>query len=176
VADLKGEEWHEEINPEINVNIAAHLPTTYIADTDVRLNLYRRMSTLKEEPELATMAEEMKDRFGSPPKEVDNLLKVMSVRLLLKRTRILRLDVTPEGLTLTFSPDTPVKPDKLVTLVKGDPRRYRFLSESKVKVRLTPHPPLEALDEAKRILADFQSEAQQEVPEKAPGNGKARSV
>jgi transcription-repair coupling factor (superfamily II helicase) len=159
VAELKGEDWHEEINPEINVNIPAHLPTSYIADTDVRLNLYRRMSSLKEEPELATMAEEMKDRFGPPPREVENLLKVMSVRLLLKRTRILRLDVTPEGLTITFSPDTLVRPEKLVALAKRDPRKYRFLSERKLKVRLAPRPPLEALDDAKKILADFQGES-----------------
>jgi transcription-repair coupling factor (superfamily II helicase) len=160
VAELKGEEWHEEINPEINVNIPARLPTTYIADTDVRLNLYRRMSSLKEELELAAMAEEMKDRFGPPPKEVENLLKVMSVRLLLKRMRILRLDVSPEGFTITFSPDTPVRPEKLVTLVKRDPRKYRFLSERKLKIRLTLRPPLEALDDAKRVLADFQSGSQ----------------
>jgi transcription-repair coupling factor (superfamily II helicase) len=160
VAELKGEEWHEEINPEINVDIPAHLPTTYIADTDVRLNLYRRMSSLKEELDLAAMAEEMTDRFGSPPKEVENLLKVMSVRLLLKRMRILRLDVSPEGFTITFSPDTPVRPEKLVTLVKRDPRKYRFLSERKLKIRLTLRPPLEALDDAKRVLADFQSGSQ----------------
>jgi transcription-repair coupling factor (superfamily II helicase) len=53
VAELKGEEWHEEINPEINVNIPAHLPTSYIRDTDLRLNLYRRLSTLKEDSDLS---------------------------------------------------------------------------------------------------------------------------
>jgi transcription-repair coupling factor (superfamily II helicase) len=156
VAELKGEEWHEEINPEINVNIPAHLPTRYIKDTDIRLNLYRRLSSLREERELAGMAEEMKDRFGSPPQEVENLLKVMSLRLLLKRLRIVRLDVTPEGLTLTFSPDTSVKPERLVSLVKRDPPKYRFLSERKLKVRLSARPALEALQDARVILQDFQ--------------------
>jgi len=156
VAELKGEEWYEEINPEINVNIPAHLPTGYIKDTDVRLNLYRRLSSLKEEQDLAGMAEEMRDRFGPPPREVENLLKVMSLRLLLKRLRIVRLDVTPEGLTLTFSSDTKVKPERLVTLVKRQPRKYRFLSERKLKVRLPPRPALETLEDAKVILQDFQ--------------------
>jgi len=156
VAELKGEEWFEEINPEINVNIPAHLPNGYIKDTDVRLNLYRRLSSLKEEQELAGMAEEMKDRFGAPPGEVENLLKVMSLRLLLKRLRIVRLDVTPEGLTVTFSHDTKVKPETLVTLVRKHPKKYRFLSERKLKVRLSPRPALEALEDAKVILQDFQ--------------------
>ena len=156
VAELKGEEWQEEINPEINVNIPAHLPTSYVRDTDLRLNLYRRLSNLKEESDLARMAEEMKDRFGSPPEEVRNLLKVMSLRLLLKRLRLLRLDAAQNGLTLTFSSDTPVRPETLVSLVKRDPRRYRFLSEQKLRVTLFTRSALEALDEAKKILQDFQ--------------------
>ena len=102
------------------------------------------------------MAEEMRDRFGSPPQEVQNLLSVMSLRLLLKRLRIVRLDVTPEGLTVTFSPDTPVKPERLVGLVKRDPRKYRFLTERKLKVRLPARPALESLRGAKVILQDFQ--------------------
>ncbi|MBN2033457.1 MAG: transcription-repair coupling factor [Deltaproteobacteria bacterium] len=156
VAELKGEEWQEEINPEINVNLPAHLPTSYIRDTDLRLNLYRRLSNLKEESELTCMAEEMKDRFGSPPEEVKNLLKIMSLRLLLKRLRLLRLDATQNGFTLTFSSDTPVKPETLLRLVKRDPRRYRFLSEHKLRVMLSAGTALTTIDQAKNILRDFQ--------------------
>jgi transcription-repair coupling factor (superfamily II helicase) len=156
VAELKGEEWHEEINPEINVNIPAHLPTSYIRDTDLRLNLYRRLSSLREESDLAAMTDEMKDRFGSPPEEVKNLLRVMSLRLLLKRLRIFRLDIGKEGLTLSFSSDTPVKPETLVSLVKHSPRRYQFVSPHKLRVNLPNRRALEALDEARRILQDFQ--------------------
>ena len=46
ISELKGEEWHEEINPEINVDIPAYLPENYVSDIDVRLNLYRRLSSL----------------------------------------------------------------------------------------------------------------------------------
>jgi len=156
VAELKGEVWQEEINPEINVNIPAHLPTGYIKDTDVRLNLYRRLSSLKEEADLAGMADEMKDRFGPFPEEVRNLLKVMSLRLLLKRMRIQRVDVSPGGLSVTFSPDTPVQAERLVGLVRREPKKYRFLSERKLNVRLSPRPAVEALDDAKAILQEFQ--------------------
>jgi transcription-repair coupling factor (superfamily II helicase) len=156
VAELKGEEWREEINPEINVNIPAHLPTSYIRDTDLRLNLYRRLSTLKEDPDLAGMNEEMRDRFGPPPEEVENLLKIMSLRLLLKRLRLLRLDVVQDFLTLTFSSDTPVKPETLVALVERDPKKYHFLSAQKLRVRLFASTALEALDGAKKLLSSFQ--------------------
>ena len=155
VAELKGEKWHEEINPEINVNISAYLPGDYVSDTDLRLNLYRRLSSLREESELNTMVEEIHDRFGPPPQEVSNLLKIMSVRLLLKKTGITRLDVTNDGLIFTFSPDTDMEPERLVQMVESRPKKFQFLSERKLKVTIGKQPPLETLHEAKRIIPEF---------------------
>ena len=152
IAELKGEEWHEEVNPEINVNLPAYLPSSYVADADVRLNLYRRLSGLCEEEDLKLMKEEMHDRFGPFPPETANLLEVMSVRLLLKKLRITRLDVVPEGLVITFPEDTRVNPDKLIALVKKEPRRFRFLTERKLKVRLPAGAPLQALLESRKVI------------------------
>jgi transcription-repair coupling factor (superfamily II helicase) len=152
ISELKGEEWHEEVNPEINVNMPAYLPSSYVVDADVRLNLYRRLSGLREKEELESMKEEMHDRFGPFPPEVTNLLEVMSVRLLLKKLRITRLDVLPDGLIVTFFEDTAVSPAKLVTLVKTKPKRFRFLTDRKLKVRLPACQPLEALLESKKVI------------------------
>ena len=151
-SELKGEEWHEEVNPEINVNIPAYLPASYVADADVRLNLYRRLSGLREDTELGPMKEEMHDRFGPFPLEVVNLLEVMSVRLLLKKLRVTRLDVVPDGLIVTFSADTAVNPAKLINLVKKEPKRFRFLTDRKLKVRLPAYQPLDALLESRKVI------------------------
>ncbi|PKN63583.1 MAG: transcription-repair coupling factor [Deltaproteobacteria bacterium HGW-Deltaproteobacteria-15] len=153
VAEIKGEEWHDEINPEINVNIPAYLPSDYIVDADLRLNLYRRLSSLREEPDLDAIQEEMNDRFGPFPKEAANLMQVMAVRLLLKKRGILRLDVNHEGLILTFSPDTDVRPDVLIRQIAAQPRKFQFLSDRKVKIKTRIPNPLEGLAEAKRAIA-----------------------
>jgi transcription-repair coupling factor (superfamily II helicase) len=151
VAELKGEEWHEEINPEINVDIPAYLPESFISDIDVRLNLYRRLSSLREAAELEVMIEEMKDRFGPAPVEVSNLVTVMSVRLLLKKTGVSKLDVSNAALTFTFSAEASVDPEKVLSLVERDPSRFQFLSERKLKVKIDEKPSLDALLEAIRI-------------------------
>ncbi len=155
VAELKGEEWHEEINPEINVDIPAYLPEDFIPDIDIRLNLYRRLSSLRKEAELEVMIEEMKDRFGPPPVEVSNLVAVMSVRLLLKKTGMSKLDVGNEALTFLFSPESNVDPEKVVGLVEREPNRFQFLSERKLKVKIDEKPALDALLEAIRIAEEL---------------------
>jgi transcription-repair coupling factor (superfamily II helicase) len=152
IAELKGEEWREEINPEINVNIPAYLPSDYISDNDVRLNLYRRLSSLNEEPDLDAMMGEMKDRFGPFPEEVSNLMHVMALRLLLKRVRVVKLDVTQEGLVFTFSPDTPANPEKIIHMAGKEPKKFHLLSDKKLKVRLPRLAPMQALVEAGQVL------------------------
>jgi transcription-repair coupling factor (superfamily II helicase) len=99
----------------------------------------------------------MLDRFGPFPAEVMNLLEVMSVRLLLKKLRITRLDVVPDGLIITFSEDTAVKPAKVISLVKMQPKKFRFLTDKKLKVRLPACQPLEALLESKKIIRTLAS-------------------
>ena len=155
VAELKGEEWHEDVNPEINVDIPAYIPSDYVSDTDVRLNLYRRLSGLKEEPDLAAMTDEMKDRFGPFPHEVLNLLSVMSIRLQMKKAGISRLDAGSDGLLFTFSQDTRVDAGGLIELVKKRSRPFRFLSERKLKVHMIKQRPLDALLAAKDVIRGF---------------------
>lgn len=134
IAELKGEEWHDEINPEINIDLPAFLPEEYVIDTDVRLNLYRRLSALVEKTELAEIAEEIQDRFGPPPVEVKNLLALMSVRILLKKMGVIRMDVGVRSLTLTFTPHSSIDTEKLLAVVGDKPNRFRFLSQDKLRI------------------------------------------
>jgi len=152
-AELKGEEWHEDINPEINVDITAFLPSAYVIDTDVRLNLYRRLSNLREETDLKAIEEEIHDRFGPPPQEVRNLLGVMSIRILLKKVGITRLDAGRHSLSLTFSQDNPVDPEALVRLVSSKPGMFQFLAGNKLKVNTGFHSLPDDLHEIEKTVA-----------------------
>ncbi len=134
VTELKGEEWQDEVNPEININIPAFLPGDYMMDTDVRLNLYRRLSSLIDKSELNEMTEEIRDRFGNPPPEVKNLLALMSIRLRLKQLCISKLDMGKNQLTLTFLEGRVRNRDHLVKLANEQPRRFRFLPNNKLNI------------------------------------------
>ena len=155
IAEFKGEEWHEETNPEINVDIPAYLPEEYVSDIDLRLNLYRRLSGLNEEPDLRHMAEEMADRFGSFPEAVSNLFKVMEVRLEMKRNGIGRLDVKRDALVFNFSPSTKIRPERIVRVAQEHRPRFQFLSDMKIKVNIRKESATEALKEAVDVIRKF---------------------
>ncbi|MCP4578542.1 MAG: transcription-repair coupling factor [Deltaproteobacteria bacterium] len=153
ITELKGEEWQDDINPEINMDLPAFLPGDYVIDTDVRLNLYRRLSGLIEKTELEDMIDEIQDRFGPPPQEVKNLLGLMSVRILLKNMGIIRLDVGRGSLTLTFAPLNHINTEKLLQTVGKNPGRFQFLSQSKLRIDMGSRPDpvdLKGIEEAIR--------------------------
>jgi transcription-repair coupling factor (superfamily II helicase) len=140
VAELKGEEWEEEINPEILLRISAYLPESYVADTDMRLNLYRRLSTVKDDSDLQDLLDEIRDRFGPPPLQAANLMKVMAIRLCLKRLGATKLEASKDRLRITLRPagqsprtraggdeQAGLSPDRLVQMLQKGFKGYRLL-------------------------------------------------
>jgi transcription-repair coupling factor (superfamily II helicase) len=155
IAELKGEDWHEEINPEISMDIPAYLPGDYVADADVRLNLYRRLSSLREKTDLAALMEEIHDRFGPPPQESMNLFGLMSIRSMMKTMGIGRLDVGKESLILTFSQDHRIDPAVLLKRLGSQKRKFHFLPGNKLKLTIGPMPMNEELQRVEEIIASL---------------------
>lgn len=82
VSELKGEEIKEEIDPQIRLRLSAFIPEDYIPDITLRLSIYRRISTVKSLDALTELKNELLDRFGSMPDEVNNLLHVIEIKIL----------------------------------------------------------------------------------------------
>ena len=152
VTELKGEQWQDEMNPEINIDIPAFLPGNYIMDTDMRLNLYRRLSALVETSELDEIKREIRDRFGTPPPEVENLLSLMSIRLRLKQLHIARLDMGQGKLTLTFMEDRIRNREHLLKLIQERPKRFRCSPDGKLNIQTAPFTFPEDLRKVEKIL------------------------
>ena len=82
VAELKGEEVRDEIEPQIKLRLAAFIPEEYISDMSLRLSMYKRLTSIKSLGELDDFSVEMVDRFGRMPEEVTNLMHVIAIKLL----------------------------------------------------------------------------------------------
>ncbi len=80
----------EPLTPTIHLDLPlmAGLPTSYISDEGLRLQLYRRIASLNTPGELDDMAKELKDRFGELPEEVTNLLYQVKVKILSMRAGV----------------------------------------------------------------------------------------
>jgi transcription-repair coupling factor (superfamily II helicase) len=65
----------------VDLPLAVGIPRTYISNQDLRLRLYRRLASLRDEAEIDALAAEFGDRFGPFPEMVQNLFYQMRVKI-----------------------------------------------------------------------------------------------
>ncbi|WP_072390547.1 transcription-repair coupling factor [Hyphomicrobium sp. CS1GBMeth3] len=105
VAAMKGgdlAEADDKWSPEIAIGLSVLIPETYVADLQLRLGLYRRLSSLETRAEIDSFAAELVDRFGELPDEVEHLLDVMEIKGLCRAASIAKVDAGPKGAVVTF--------------------------------------------------------------------------
>ena len=81
--------------PSVDLGIPANIPEDYVADLTTRLGIYRRLAGLTESSELHTLQDELVDRLGPLPWQVQNLLYM--ARLKLRATAAGAQSITREG-------------------------------------------------------------------------------
>ncbi len=119
IQKLKGEELEENsFEPEINLRIAALIPNKYIPDIRTRLAYYKKLTQIRGEEDADTIEDEFKDRFGSIPEPVINLIGLMLIRSLCKKLYITDISSGKKNLSITFRRDTSIKSETILALVK----------------------------------------------------------
>ncbi len=121
-------------SPQINLGVPVMIPEAYVPDLDVRLGLYRRLSSLTTKVELEGFAAELIDRFGPVPKEVNTLLLVMRIKAMCRRAHIGRLDAGPKGATVQFHMDKFPNPKGLVDFLQAQ-NGLAKIKDNKIIVR-----------------------------------------
>ncbi len=91
---------------QITTGVPIIIPESYVADLGVRLGLYKRIGSLKTLEELNDMREELIDRFGNIPDEVDNLLKTVEIKQISVLANIDRIEAGAKGILLSFHNNT----------------------------------------------------------------------
>lgn len=80
VKHLKGELPEDVYTTTIDINIDAYIPNSYIANEYQKLDIYKRIAAIETEEERDDMLEELIDRFGEPPKKVQQLLRIAQLK------------------------------------------------------------------------------------------------
>ncbi|RCG31285.1 transcription-repair coupling factor [Sphaerisporangium album] len=102
-AKLSGEEVTEErADVKVEVPVNAHIPHDYVTSERLRLEAYKRLAAVASEEDIAAVREELVDRYGRPPQEVDNLLEVARFRVHARRAGL--TDVALQGQHIRFAP------------------------------------------------------------------------
>jgi transcription-repair coupling factor (superfamily II helicase) len=98
----RGETVPEEWSPELALVIPASIPEDYVPEAEIRLELYARLARAGDADEVDGLAEEIGDRFGTPPPPVSNLMHLAGLRLRCRELGVARLEIGPKAAAATL--------------------------------------------------------------------------
>ncbi len=116
IRELKGEKV-EEVKSEINLKVDIQIPEDYLPQINLRLNLYKRVSSVESLEEIETIQAEIADRFGPLPASVLGLLDYGRIKFLAQKLMIKAVDKVDHKIVFKFLPSTEVQVGPMTKLL-----------------------------------------------------------
>ena len=118
VAELKGEPIHSAVDPELTVDQPGFIPDDYVPDPGQRLELYKRLSAIEDDDELAAVMAEIADRYGPLPGDVVLLGELMGVKAIARTLGVLALEISASRVAIAV-PNGDAGPTSRAALAAG---------------------------------------------------------
>ena len=110
VSELRGEPIHDAVDPELVVDLPGFIPDDYVPDPGQRLELYKRLSAIEDDDELAAVMTEISDRYGPVPGDVVILGELMGVKAIARKLGVLALEISGSRVAIALPDDSRVGP------------------------------------------------------------------
>ncbi|MEA4816619.1 MAG: transcription-repair coupling factor [Lachnospiraceae bacterium] len=126
VSDITGDIKEEEFDTSIDININAYIPSFYIKSEEQKLDIYRKIASIRNKTNYEDVCDEIIDRFGDPPKAVSVLLEIALVRALAHTYKITNIAQKQKNIVVYFRPDANIPPETITNLILGNKGKYMF--------------------------------------------------
>lgn len=100
INELKGEAVEKHPPTIVDINITAYIPDEWVGSQEQKMIEYKRLADVKTQIELDYIVEEWQDRFSKPPESVQNLIKLIRIRLAATDAKITVIRETSENIRI----------------------------------------------------------------------------
>lgn len=118
VKEMQGQEAPPDFSTNLNLNLDLRIPDNYIPNINQRLSLYKRIATVNTDQQLASVRDEMTDRFGPIPETVENLLEYGRIKMKAEHLKIRSVDRADGSLFLQLGPEGHVNVDNVLKFLQ----------------------------------------------------------
>ena len=100
VQELQGQAVEKATPTIVDINVTAFIPDEWVGSAEQKMIEYKRLADVKSDVELDYITEEWKDRFAKPPESVENLIKLIRLRLSATDVRISLIRETDDNIRI----------------------------------------------------------------------------
>ena len=76
---------------QIDIDVSSYIPDTYIEDSSEKIDIYQKIALCKTEEDIGNVIDEIIDRFGNMPDELNNLLEIARIKQLCKDAAVVKV-------------------------------------------------------------------------------------
>lgn len=149
---LKGEA-SEEVKSEINLKADIQIPEDYLPQINLRLNLYKRVSSIEFLDEIDRIKDETEDRFGPLPSSVRNLLRYGIIKYFAQKIKIHAIDRVGKKIIFKFFPELSADLTRMTSLM--DKYSGSITPQGVMSLSLKAEDETEILDETISVLKEL---------------------
>ena len=131
VKEAKGIAVEESFDTSIDIVIDAYIPMGYIPNELQKLDIYKRIADIETQEETEEMTEELIDRFGDPPKSVENLLYIAKIKSMAHRLYFTEVAQKGESVRFTLYEKARIDVTKIPELVAAYGQKVTFTADPK---------------------------------------------
>lgn len=131
VRELKGEaDPMGMFETVIDLDIDAYIPEKYISAEYQKLDAYKRIAAIGSQEDYDDMLEELTDRFGEPPKAVQNLLMIAHIKAIAHSVYVTEVTQKGDYIRFVMFEHAPAEPKKIEALIARHGAKLRFVVEN----------------------------------------------
>ena len=102
VKEMQGKEVEPDLDIQIDLNVTSYIPDEYISDSSQKIEIYQNIALCKNEQDIQNVVDEIIDRFGNMPGELENLLDIARIKYLAKPLYITKIASKKTSVVFTY--------------------------------------------------------------------------
>ena len=126
VREMRGDISMGDIETRVDVKMDAYLPQEYVSSDLMRVEMYKKIATIRSQEDRDDLIEELIDRFGDPNRPVMNLIEIASLKALCSQLGIDYVSVRNGDLLMRFSIAADIDLVRVLMAIKKYPECLRM--------------------------------------------------
>jgi transcription-repair coupling factor (superfamily II helicase) len=155
VAEARGKGAAGSGEPEMSLPVAGLIPEDYVPELDQRLALYARLSRAASEEEVFDLEQEIADRYGPEPHQVESLCELTAIKVLLRDAGVASLEMRGGELHVRPGASSRVDVERLARLAQEQAERITLSPDGLITFRLDPQERQEILQASRRLINEL---------------------
>ena len=125
VKEMKGIEVKEEQDIQLDIDVSSYIPDNFIESNSQKIEIYQNIALCRTEEDVQNVIDEIIDRYGHMPEELENLIEIARIKNLCKEANVLKISQRKDKVVFYFD-KSKFNPEIVDKLIKKYSSNIRF--------------------------------------------------